>query len=367
MDYFVRCPLDHYALAEGRGLGFFNHIMDRREGPLEAMGSGVSSFVDQQRTGQLRGHLEASDPRDLIFALWGYHTMPPSLEPDYTLTTEIVFERAIIAYIDESRDLSALYLSSEISQSAEHDSLVLPSWVPDLRRARRVWPASGDPHGVHFACLDYRHRCTQQRPGALPVRGKVISHIEYTSSLALEDYEPGCEGLSISLSDLDADAMRFGALVPDGTTECSLPITWRLRPQQEAVNFAWDVYSLQKKKVELLSRHERSGEDSDAHTESAEASGMRAVFELEYPTFYGTDVVSYRRLALTACGRMCLVPRGAFAGDVVAILHGSSFPVILRHEVASSYRLVGEAFVEGTMEGEAVNWAEDEADTLELV
>lgn len=75
-------------------------------------------------------------------------------------------------------------------------------------------------------------------------------------------------------------------------------------------------------------------------------------------------------------GRLGLVPRlgtevslGGKGGSVIVIVHGCRVPVILQPVEGedSVYKLVGDCFVEGIMFGEAVTWAEDDADTFVLV
>jgi len=55
---------------------------------------------------------------------------------------------------------------------------------------------------------------------------------------------------------------------------------------------------------------------------------------------------------------MGLGPRCAQPGDVIAILYGSKFPMVMRPLPGSpegSYRLLGTSYVYGIMDGEAVH------------
>jgi hypothetical protein len=60
-----------------------------------------------------------------------------------------------------------------------------------------------------------------------------------------------------------------------------------------------------------------------------------------------------------------LAPDQAKIGDSIVILHGCSVPVILRYN--DGWRLVGECFVYGAMEGEAMQWQESKEDTKEFL
>lgn len=59
------------------------------------------------------------------------------------------------------------------------------------------------------------------------------------------------------------------------------------------------------------------------------------------------------RLMSTTGGYLGLAPRGTAAGDRLCVLKGSNVPVLLRRTDLGSYTVVGTAFVEGLMDGEA--------------
>lgn len=65
-----------------------------------------------------------------------------------------------------------------------------------------------------------------------------------------------------------------------------------------------------------------------------------------------------RRFCVTAEGRIGLVPHNALAGDLVVVLHGAQVPFVIRPSAATGgrqYELVGECYVHGLMDGEALN------------
>lgn len=59
-----------------------------------------------------------------------------------------------------------------------------------------------------------------------------------------------------------------------------------------------------------------------------------------------------RRLAWTVDGRLALVPVIAVVGDTCCIVKGMDVPVLVRHTPRDTYKLVGEAYIHGVMEGE---------------
>ena len=64
-----------------------------------------------------------------------------------------------------------------------------------------------------------------------------------------------------------------------------------------------------------------------------------------------------RRFFCTACGRIGLGPQTLQSGDVVAVLYGSLAPFVLRPLGSannSEYALIGQCYLHGIMDGEAV-------------
>jgi hypothetical protein len=60
-----------------------------------------------------------------------------------------------------------------------------------------------------------------------------------------------------------------------------------------------------------------------------------------------------RKLVTTATGFVGLAPEAAQKNDVVAVLFGCSFPVVLR-PFERSFKYIGECYVDGLMRGEAI-------------
>jgi hypothetical protein len=71
-----------------------------------------------------------------------------------------------------------------------------------------------------------------------------------------------------------------------------------------------------------------------------------------------------RRLIITANKLVGLGPWNAREGDLVCILLGCRYPVVLRR-TADGYTLVGEAYVDGCMNGEGVEGLKRGEFTLE--
>lgn len=72
-----------------------------------------------------------------------------------------------------------------------------------------------------------------------------------------------------------------------------------------------------------------------------------------------------RRLMTTMKGYIGLSNSNAQQGDVICILFGCHVPVILRpEEGGSTYSWIGESYVHGIMDGQAMDWLEENPDAL---
>lgn len=73
--------------------------------------------------------------------------------------------------------------------------------------------------------------------------------------------------------------------------------------------------------------------------------------------------LKHKRLLITQEGRIGMAPHQARKGDMVCILLGCRVPVLLRERQEGGYELVGEAYVQGIMDGESVT--DENIDRLE--
>jgi len=68
-----------------------------------------------------------------------------------------------------------------------------------------------------------------------------------------------------------------------------------------------------------------------------------------------SSVVWNRRFFEGDDGRLGLAPPSAMTGDVIAILFGCNVPVVLREVNKGKYEVIGECYVHGLMDGEAIS------------
>jgi hypothetical protein len=72
--------------------------------------------------------------------------------------------------------------------------------------------------------------------------------------------------------------------------------------------------------------------------------------------FHAACLPSYgRRFGITRRGNFCLIPRFTERNDLVCIPNGSRVPFVFR-KVEDMYLNIGECYVHGAMNGEALSW-----------
>jgi len=72
--------------------------------------------------------------------------------------------------------------------------------------------------------------------------------------------------------------------------------------------------------------------------------------------FVAESTLTTRRLLVTDKGYIGVVDHKAQKGDIIVVLYGSSVPLILRPRNKGGFILIGEAYVHGIMQGEAMEW-----------
>ena len=74
-----------------------------------------------------------------------------------------------------------------------------------------------------------------------------------------------------------------------------------------------------------------------------------------YRRFIDTTATMARRLSITENGHFGMAACRAAKGDVVCVLFGCSVPVLLREQETGTYQFIGECYLDGYMNGEALD------------
>ena len=341
------------------------------------------------------------DTRDKVFALLGM--MEPgiaaTLAHDYSNTPATLFANVARAFITHFGNLEPLREGNPWSK------VNAPSWAPDwtwtgrLRYSRPemplwgFWTLSAEPQPaadkIYNAAGDHPARYSFDGDRLLRCTGFVVDSVGGLGAIGRGywgwDADPvvQCsnwqsiygseEGTARALCHTLFVGRMSGGRPPEPRHAAilSLPRSfndampqfeergWTWMASQEGYYFRWELW--REAHDNILIGSKRLGDYfSDVIPEEAT--------ERDYAEVYGAfDRTSKeRRFMLTANGYLGWAPdniSGSFSaqtrkGDLVCILFGCSTPLIIRPVIGGRFRIIGQAYVEGLMDGEALKLLE---------
>ncbi|KAH8701245.1 hypothetical protein GQ44DRAFT_717897 [Phaeosphaeriaceae sp. PMI808] len=325
-------------------------------------------------------HLDATNPRDKIFALLGLAADRKELElagifPDYTKSYEQIYTTTAAVLLQQGH-------VSLLSMCQIHRSRRLPSWVPDWSQS--ITDMLQDVENDHVT-LDPRFNAS----GAEPKDTKI----------AIMRKEGVIEGISMvcQLYDEIYGAGDF----PDRVNSCEVPIpetySWPIKWLLEIIrltyyhkeryrNFGDRLRAAARSSIGGVGFNQggqltRVGENRFSDAVILLSGGIRQIKNKrtakEAQRFLARKVVQNiikdnkmrtvqlsseiigkslgRRPFVTKNGHLVLSSEHVKQGDVVALIRGAQVPFILRRQSGGRYRVVSEAYVDGIMDGEVVD------------
>ena len=289
---------------------------------------------------------QATDPRDKIIALLGLvEDMGPRtyvpIKPDYSKPVADLFRDVTGQLVVEDR---ALYLLSSVEDASDRKTHELPSWVPDFNVWGRVSMLGMPTNRVKFRAAAKTVPSVRWTAGSdvLAVDGHHHDFVEAVSTNALE-YLPDKRRL-LDWLEIAEPLMRTKGL--------SMNAFWRTL----IGNNGGEVYpapeAYQKHFESFLGLTDQPNHKNRGFSETRQIKGAHA----PNPSLYQASlayIAPHRKFFTTEKGFIGLGPRSMRRGDSVCILSGGAVPFILR-KVQDHYKLIGESYVHGIMEGEAI-------------
>lgn len=357
----------------------------------------------------------------------GSQTASNFIKPDYELSVQDVFTKASAVSMREMGDLNLLSLVECFSDETKRMEN-LPSWVPDytvtplaepLRGNPR--PAEGDERWQASKGLKWKEPLDAELP-LLPVRGMIIDTITKRAATEAEilDEHQVYTLLAILKECLDSDSTPYEdgpieafwrTLIKD-TFRCepadeearqAVPVlitmwVWRLEalieelenraaptpssttskpsPTTSTTPHPLNIFSEASSKLraliqDLSPRDKTSTLPSWSDIRTTIALGNNGVpesFDVADEQIQESLRVAYmgRRLFRTREGYLGIGPQSLKEGNEVWILAGAAVPIVLQTLPSGNYALVGEAYVHGIMNGEAVGTAGGESRVREI-
>jgi hypothetical protein len=306
--------------------------------------------------------LVASDPRDYVFALLGHPSARVGdtlvIEPNYRKPHLEVFQELAITLLQQSQDLRLLSAVRNCERNLLNNDC--PSWVPIWNReyhgrngvysvnimefdAHAGFPRdlqivnSGKMLQVHGFVFDMITECTEEfEPERVEnsSRKPAMLHGYFTAQVS-----PAATALGMRYADLTQRTIKhiLEALRGGGYSD------WK----QDRRDFA----AFRSQLSAMNTKHELEEQGTlfpEGLTRAQEAARERTA-----ERFMWNSWMIRKRLFVTEGGLIGSGPALLRSGDLCCILFGGRVPFILR-PTGSAYRLVGEAYINGVMHGEAV-------------
>jgi hypothetical protein len=331
-------------------------------------------------------NLEATDPRDKIYALLGLAADREELAkmgvfPDYSKSCEEIYTTTMVALLQQGHMSLLSFCQSPKIQTN------LPSWVPDWSRS--ATDMLQDVRNDHVTVYpEFSASGSQSSHSKVNVirREGIIAGISLQCYIYDEIHKAGSFTGRASSHE-----------VPVNET-CSWPVRWlvefiRLTYQKNQlyVEFSDRVRAAAGTSIGGVCYNENMEwvrVEEDCFLDAVELLndyieqikinrirlGIRQLFkstalnDKKNSTATGSKLVSEiigkslcRLPFITGKGHLVLGPEYAKRDDFVALIKGTQVPVILRRQSDEQYQLVGEAYVDGIMDGEAMKnakWCE---------
>ena len=273
-------------------------------------------------------YAQCSDERDRVYAILNLTHDFSQFEPDYSKTTEDVFKSVVIAY-GTKKDLTVL------SQCEMRDNreLRVSSWVPDWTRPQKCTrlnfarACSGTKAQAHYdkedvlvvsSCLIETLDIVERFP---PLTSGSIT--EQMRKIVRSIVRCKTENDTCAASDSTVDSV-CRTLCGNSFAESYLPFPPNLPKTQESISYTRDLMYC------------REPEKYDKYTHSVRQHVVgRAPFQ-------------------TKNGHIGIGPQSLRAGDQACIVLGCRSLLILRPNDVQTYKVVGECYIDGFMEGEAL-------------
>jgi hypothetical protein len=289
--------------------------------------------------------LKATDPRDKIYGL-----LSLALDSDQLVILPDYEKSVLEVYTDTSRALIANGQINILSWCQQPRSIEgLPSWVPDYSQGLRQ-PYGEDGNAMPLFCAS----------GSIEFPG-------FSASLHTKNPSVDLQGIKVDI---------ITNLGSDWNLEVGVPWGWEIAQRliREVEDFCKQssLYINDEQVLDASMRISIADQDFHGASKLRASSSMRLQYDkirsMEGFAF-DHDAAHYRsamifqrdrKSFLSSYGHVGLAPACSEPGDFICILFGSTVPFILRETPEGTFRLIGEAYVHGIMDGE---WLDQEQAT----
>ncbi|CAI6039785.1 unnamed protein product [Clonostachys chloroleuca] len=333
---------------------------------------------------------DCTDPRDHVFSLLGLGAGGPTILPDYEASVSEVFRRFSISMMIEGNSLKLLSLAPDraVFQTPEVQRLEdLPTWVPDLRLMRADVMASFTvrPQGFFAGGRGKPVLSVSDDERLLHCQGLLLDSFQkFATSLVemlLEDI-PELRKSWETASDPSPERRerRFirwlksayqTAFGHDGPYDLDfVPEPGLANSFSRTMSCGTDFLRnrLSPEQVTTIWNFIQWKVGSDANRD--EATERDSTIKLNYSTTTRDSLLLLTlssKFCVTESGRFGQVPLDSKLGDRICVLTGGEVPFVVRPTGRGTYTLLGECYVDGIMDGEALQEASARGMPLETI
>ncbi|KAL9629274.1 MAG: hypothetical protein Q9204_005368 [Flavoplaca sp. TL-2023a] len=283
---------------------------------------------------------KCSDQRDRIYGVLSLveESGRLGMKPDYTKTTSQVFQDVMLSSIFRTGDLNLLTCCELQGQRDE-----IPSWVPNWSIPKQSYTFI-----VANACLKSAAQAKyNDRDGYLSVIGLHVGMIQKAQqileidSLSAHNAHAALQRLTLWLrKELGSDAYnrQVDAI---WRTLCGNGFSDILEPSRQV-----DGLDFQESLDQFHTLSDPKVKPNDSFLDYFLNDCQRAL-----GVFYQNG--RNRSMIITAKGQLGLAPQASLPGDFIVVFLGCRSPMVLRPKGNSAYLVVGEAYIDDLMTGEA--------------
>ena len=362
-DSSLRAMMFPYGIPQGiRALFVIMRIIDSRN--LQEPLSLFDLLVSTQG-------FQATDLRDKIFSLLScldfteneteHVKARKAFNLDYNISVDDLFRKVTVYYLLDEGHLEILSLVNHGSRLDEHGNIswLLPRYIPSENLH--------EPLGVHLRLKQNpakplgRYPCNHSHPSHISISGVLVDQIRAVSTIwvrpdkstsimkltfdychQMDRYISTCESIYRELVEFSSGS------VPDLTADAF----WRTLICNTSESFDTPdfeygrIFTSWRKRLRMLGEFARSGR-ADWSAIAAENQWLE-VFPYDSAIAIWTK---HKKFCTTDGNRLGMVPHAAKEGDIICAFQGAVTPFVLRPDGSGNYRLVGECYVHGLMDG----------------
>lgn len=311
--------------------------------------------------------LKCRDPRDHVYGTLGIHNqrrafVDEKIVPDYQnkVLADVLTEATNLA-IAERLDLYFCNLVSHRRYYSEEDEKI-PSWIPRWERAVEPSEDSAELRHIFQANGSHAHPApeldTDLGTRFLHAKGIVVSTVRETwtvikNTVQVHEMLEMIHSVQSTLPNMsepenvDGAGITLAKTLVAGTTIDNLPVKPDIVGEQY---LAW---------LQGIRQHSSFPPRPSLEPKASEFETKGATYQQAF-----RNASFNRRLLLTKSGMLGLGPQNTQPNDLIVVLWGCYWPIILRPSaIHNEYTMLGAAYIEGIMHGEAVpddNWEHDE-------